>query len=50
MRDLVTSLNLPFVMQDRQGQRQLVAKTIMRKPEFLTPDPVYTVSESVIPR
>jgi hypothetical protein len=46
MRDLVTSLNLPFVMQDRQGQRQLVAKTIMRKPEFLTPDPVYAVGES----
>jgi hypothetical protein len=47
MRDLVTSLNLPFVLQDRQLQRQLVAKTIMRKPEFLTPDPVYAVSESV---
>jgi len=50
LRDLVTSLNLPFVIQDGQGQRQLVAKTIMRKPEFLTPDPVYTVSESLIPR
>jgi hypothetical protein len=50
LRDLVTSLNLPFVIQDRQGTRQLVTKTIMRKPEFLTPDPVYTVSESVITR
>jgi len=46
MRDLVTSLNLPFVRQDSGLQRQLVAKTIMRKPEFLTPDPVYAVGES----
>jgi hypothetical protein len=50
MRDLATSLNLPFVRQDRQDQRQLVIKTIMRKPEFHTPDPVYTVSESTIRR
>jgi hypothetical protein len=50
LRDLVTSLNLPFVIQDGQGPRQLVAKTIMRKPEFLTPDPVYAVGESYVDR
>jgi hypothetical protein len=50
LRDLVTSLNLPFVIQDSGEQRQLVIKTIMRKPEFHTPDPVYTVSESTIRR
>ena len=50
LRDLVTSLNLPFVMQDSGEQRQLVIKTIMRKPEFLTPDPVYAVSERRLDR
>ena len=50
LRDLVTSLNLPCVIQDGQGPRQLVAKTIMRKPEFLTPDPVYAVGESYVDR
>ena len=47
MRDLLTQINLPFVIQDGQGPRQLVTKTIMRKPQFLTPDPVYAVSESL---
>ena len=50
LRDLVTSLNLPFVIQDRGLQRQLVAKTIMRRPEFRTPDPVYAVSERRLDR
>jgi hypothetical protein len=46
MRDLVTHLNLPFVIQQDMGDtRQLKIKTIMRKPQFHTPNPVYAVSE-----
>jgi hypothetical protein len=46
MRDLVTHLNLPFVIQQDMGDtRQLKIKTIMRKPTFHTPNPVYAVSE-----
>jgi hypothetical protein len=50
MRDLLTQINLPFVVQDSGDSRRLVTKTIMRKPEFLTPDPVYAVSERRLDR
>lgn len=46
LRDLVSNLNLPFVIQDRGQGQQLVGKTIMRKQNFSTPDPVYAVNES----
>lgn len=45
LRDLVSDLNLPFVIQDRGNGQQLVGKTIMRKQNFSTPDPVYAVNE-----
>lgn len=45
MKDLVTALNLPFVIKPTRSGRgkELVAKTIMRKPKFHTPDPEYVV-------
>ena len=43
MKDLLTSINLPFVVKDTRQGKQLVAKTVMRKPEFRTPDPEYVV-------
>lgn len=46
MKDLLTGINLPFVYKDMpQGQDQLVAKTIMRKPDFKTPDPEFIVDD-----
>ena len=43
MKDLTTSINLPFVIKDLGDKKQLVAKTVMRKPEFKTPDPEFIV-------
>ena len=43
MKDLLTSINLPFVVKDTRQGKQLVAKTVMRKPEFRTPDPEFVV-------
>lgn len=36
MKDLLTDINLPFVMKDTDNTRELIAKTIMRKPGFKT--------------
>lgn len=41
--DLLTSVNLPFVFKDRNGKKEIDAKTIIRKPDFKSPDPVYKV-------
>lgn len=41
--DLSSDLNLPFVIRDRKDEKELIAKTIMRKPEFKTNDPTYKV-------
>ena len=45
MKDLLTQINLPFVVRDaRRGDgKELVAKTVMRKDNFFTPDPEYVV-------
>lgn len=36
MKDLVTNINLPFVIKDLGNRKELIAKTIMRKPNFKT--------------
>lgn len=41
--DLSSDLNLPFVIRDRRDGKELIAKTIMRKPEFKTNDQTYKV-------
>lgn len=46
-KDLLTNINLPFVLKDdpRNNEKDLVAKTIMRKQDFKTPNPIFAVSE-----
>jgi len=36
MKDLFSKLNIPFAVNDKGDGKELVAKTIMRKPEFKT--------------
>lgn len=43
MKDLVTALNLPFVVKDTPNGKELIAKTVMRKAQFHTPDPEYVI-------
>lgn len=48
LKDMMTSVNLPFIVRDgwRPGDDKiLMAKTIMRKQNFRTPDPEYIVRE-----
>jgi hypothetical protein len=44
MADLLTNVNLPFVIRDRKDGKELVAKTVMRKKNFKTDDPSYEVA------
>jgi hypothetical protein len=41
--DLLSNVNLPFVIKDRKDGKELVAKTVMRKSGFKTDDPSYEV-------
>ena len=46
LNDLLTDINLPFVMRDRatdDSPKELVAKTVMRKQNFKTPNTKYSV-------
>ena len=43
MKDLFTKINLPFAIHDRGRERNLVAKTVMRTPNFKTPNPEFKV-------
>lgn len=43
MTDLMTQINLPFVINDRGKDSELVAKTVMRKKNFMTSNPKFTV-------
>lgn len=44
--DLSTDVNLPFVIKDTDGdgKKELFAKTIMRKKDFKSHDPLYKVN------
>ena len=42
-KDLMTDLNLPFIMRDRRDGKELKAKTIMRKKDFKHDDKSYEV-------
>ena len=48
MKDMATDINVPFVLKwDREnGELDLVAKTVMRKPNFKTPDREFPVEGS----
>jgi hypothetical protein len=38
LKDMKTDINVPFVLNLRRGELELVAKTVMRKKNFKTPD------------
>lgn len=48
MNDISTELNIPFVIDwdSRNNERDLVAKTAMRKPDFRTPDERLVVGQT----
>ena len=39
IKDMRTDINMPFVLNYKNGEFELVAKTIMRKKDFRTPNP-----------
>lgn len=41
--DLVTNVNLPFVVAGNTDDKTVIAKTVMRKPDFKSPDPLLKV-------
>ena len=44
MKDLMTQINLPFVLKDiGNDEKQLVAKTVMRKKNFKTSNQIFNV-------
>ena len=43
MKDMKTDVNIPFALQWDGNELDLVAKTIMRKPNFATPNPEFRV-------
>lgn len=47
IKDMRTDINMPFVLNFKNGELDLVAKTIMRKKNFKTPNPELAV-ESVM--
>ena len=48
INDMQTNLNMPFVLKlDRNGMLELIAKTIMRKKDFKTPNKKLTVERYV---
>jgi hypothetical protein len=47
IKDMRTDINMPFVLNFKNGELELVAKTIMRKKNFKTPNPELAV-ESVM--
>ena len=45
MRDRGTDINVPFALNQMYNKKNMVAKTIMRKPNFYTADKEFVVSE-----
>jgi hypothetical protein len=43
LKDLLTNINIPFVLKNYGDKKQLVGKTVMRKKNFMSPDPAYVV-------
>ena len=43
LKDLLSNINIPFVLKRNGDQKQLVSKTVMRKRNFMSPDPAYIV-------
>jgi predicted kinase len=49
MRDMQTDINMPFLLtwNNQSKELDLIAKTVMRKEKFFTPDPVFAVENGV---
>ena len=46
IKDMETDINMPFVLQlDKNGELDLVAKTVMRKKDFKTPNQQFAVED-----
>jgi hypothetical protein len=45
LKDLLSNINIPFVLKKDGDKKQLVSKTVMRKRNFMSPDPAYVVKE-----
>lgn len=47
MKDLKTDVNVPFVLQwdDTNQELDLIAKTVMKKPNFHTPNKVFAIEQ-----
>jgi hypothetical protein len=45
LKDLLSNINIPFVLKKDGDKKQLVGKTVMRKRNFMSPDPAYVVKE-----
>lgn len=47
LKDIRTNINLPFALNwdSRNKELDLVAKTVMRKADFKSPDPFFTIAE-----
>ena len=45
MKDRGTDINVPFALNPMYNKKNMVAKTVMRKPDFYTPDKEFVVSE-----
>ena len=50
LKDMQTDINIPFVLKwdSKNNELDLVAKTVMRKPNFMSPDPIFAVGSSAI--
>lgn len=46
MKDRGTDINVPFALNPMYNKKHMVAKTVMRKPNFHTSNPEFVVSET----
>ena len=46
IKDVSTDINIPFALSVNRQGLELVTKTVMRKPDFKSPDPFYRVKTS----
>ena len=49
MKDMRTDVNVPFVLQWDGKELDLVAKTVMRKPNFATSNPEFSIEHGLVP-
>lgn len=43
MKDIISKINLPFVITTHGRHKDIIAKTVMRKDDFKTPGAIYKV-------